>query len=110
MSMHNPIIPADGRPLSLVGAFIRRTSLDRASLVAADLTRADLTGATARGADFKDAILKKTVLRGVDLTDAKNLRIGQLAQAIIDEQTILPDYIDRAALKQKMRASRGKLL
>lgn len=104
MSMHNPIFPADGCPLSLVGAFIRRTSLDRAILVAVDLNRTDLTGATARDADFEDAILKKTVLRGVGLTGAKNLRLEQLAQSIIDEHTILPDYIDRAALKQKMRA------
>jgi len=76
----------------------------------ADLSRADLTGATARGADFRGAVLKKTILKGVDMTDAKNLTLDQLAEAVIDESTRLPEYIDRAILKQRMKASRGKLL
>jgi len=110
MSVHNPIVPSDGRSLRLVGAFIRRTNLDRASLRGADLSKADLTGATARGADFKGAVLKKTVLKGVDMTGAKNLTLDQLAEAVIDENTRLPECIDRAALTQKMRARREKLL
>lgn len=110
MSVYNPIIPPDGRSLRLVGAFIRRTNLDRASLKDADLSRADLTGATARDADFKGAVLKKTILKGVDMTGAKNLTVDQLAGSVIDETTRLPEYIDRAALKQRMRAGRGKLL
>ena len=92
------IDPGDGLPLRLVGAFIRRTDLSGALLCGADLTRADLTGAVARGADFKDAILKGTILRGTDLTDARNLTVTQLAEAIIDERTMLPDYIDRESI------------
>lgn len=110
MSVYKPIIPSDGRSLRLVGAFIRRTNLDRASLRGADLSRADLTGATARDADFKGAVLEKTILKGVDMTGAKNLSVEQLAEAVIDENTRLPEYIDRAVLKQRMRTSRGKLL
>lgn len=104
-----PIQPDDGLPLRLIGAFIRRTDLTGANLEGADLTRADMSNAIARSANFKNAKLKKTVLRGTDLTDAKNLTVAQLAEAIVDETTVLPDYIDRAALKRAQRASGGKL-
>lgn len=97
-------------PLNLSGAFIRRTTLDRAVLVNADLTKADLTGASIRDANLKGARLKKAILNGADLTGAMNLTLGQLAEAVIDDDTRLPDYIDRAALKQRMRSRRGKLL
>lgn len=100
----------DNMPLDLSGAFIRRTVLDRASLVNANLTKADLTGASVRDANLSGARLKKTVLNGADLTGARNVTLDQLAEALIDDNTKLPDYIDRAALKQRMRASRGKLL
>jgi len=109
-TLRTAIMPNDGKPLALRGAFIRRTRLDGALLVGADLSRADMTGASAREADFKDAKLLKTVLRGTDLTGAKNLTVSQLSEAIIDEHTKLPDYIDRRAVKQAQRANRGKLL
>jgi len=98
------IEPEDGLPLRLVGAFIRRTDLSHALLCGADLTRADLTGAMARGADFNGAILDGTILRGTDLTGARNLTPAQLAAAIIDDATILPDYIDRGEI-QRARAA-----
>jgi len=98
------------QPLNLERAFIRRTTLDRANLVGANLTRADMTGASARGADFRDAKLKKTILHGADLTDAKNLTIAQLAEALINDETRLPDYIDRGAVKRRQHAQSGKLL
>jgi len=87
------IVPDDGKPLNLEGAFIRRTVLDHASLVGANLTRANMTGVSARGADFKGAILNGTILKGADLSGAKNLTHLQLANAIVDETTILPDYL-----------------
>ena len=86
------------RPLSLAGAFVRRTDLSRANLRRANLAEADLMRATARGADFKDAVLHGTLLRGTKLTDARNLTLDQLAGAIIDDATILTAYVDRAAL------------
>lgn len=101
---------ASNRPLDLSHAFIRRTSLDGASLVNANLTKADLTGASLRNADLRGAKLSKTRLEGADLTGAANLTLDQLAEASIDADTKLPDYIDRSTLKQKMRARRGKLL
>jgi uncharacterized protein YjbI with pentapeptide repeats len=85
------------RPVSLAGAFIRRTDLSFANLQRANLARADLTNAIARGANFLDANLDGTILRGTDPTDARNLTLDQLGTAIIDEMTVLPHYIDRAA-------------
>jgi uncharacterized protein YjbI with pentapeptide repeats len=110
MTASQAIIPPDGKPLNLTGAFIRRTDLTSAVLTRANLTRADLSFAIARGADFADAKLSGTILRGTDLTEARNLTVEQLAEAVIDEDTKLPDYIDRAAVKRLQRAKRGKLL
>lgn len=93
----SPAKPIDvgDQPLNLQGAFIRRTTLDHASLKGANLSRADLSNASARFADFTDAILAGTILRGTDLTGA-NITRDQLALAITDERTILPDHLRRA--------------
>jgi uncharacterized protein YjbI with pentapeptide repeats len=84
--------------LDLHGAFVRRIDLSGASLREADLSGADATNANFRSADFAGAILRGTVLRGADLTGAKNLTIDQLAEATIDDLTILPKYIDRGKI------------
>ncbi len=52
----------------------------------------DLHGAFVRRLDLSGASL------GADLTEAKNLTLEQLAHAIIDSNTALPTYIDRAKL------------
>jgi uncharacterized protein YjbI with pentapeptide repeats len=98
-----PIEPGDGLPLRLMGAFIRRTDLTDANLEGADLSRADMSNAVARRANFKNAKLWKTILRGTNLADARNLTVQQLAEAIIDETTVLPEYIDRVAVIQAQR-------
>lgn len=82
--------------LNVHGAFIRRTNLSNANLRRADLSKADATGASFRQADFADARMAGTILRGADLTGALNLTEEQLASAVIDEDTMLPAYIDRA--------------
>ena len=87
------------RPLDIHGAFVRRTDLSGASLRGANLAGADATNAIFRDADFEDALLAGTILRGADLAGARNLTIEQLSAAIIDDQTILPGYIDRAKLR-----------
>lgn len=110
MNSRTAIVPPDGQPLQLEGAFIRRTTLDGANLTRANLTRADMTGASAVGANFKDAVLKKTIMKGANLTDARNLTLLQLAEALIDEATILPSYIDRSALKRFQRSKRSEHL
>jgi len=88
------------RTLDIHGAFVRRTDLSGASLRGANMAGADATNAILRGADFCNAILRGTILRGADLTDAKNLTIEQLSEAIIDDGTLLPSYIDRAKLRE----------
>ena len=55
--------------------------------------------------DFIGARLTRTILRGADLTDATNLTLDQLAEAIIDEHTKLPANIDRGELLARSRAS-----
>lgn len=87
-------------PLDIHGAFVRRTNLSGASLRNANLANADASGALFRGADFQDANLSGTILIGADLSNAKNLTVEQLERAIVDETTILPDYIDRSSLSK----------
>jgi uncharacterized protein YjbI with pentapeptide repeats len=79
--------------LDLSRTFIRRTDLSFASLVGANFTNADCSNAIFRGADFKNTILDGAILRGADLSGAKNLTREQIAKAIIDDRTILPDYL-----------------
>src|SRR4051812_21319465 len=88
--------------LDIRGAFVRRADLSGASLRGADISHADATNAAFRGADFAGAQMRGTVLRGADLTGAKNLTFEQLLESIVDDQTILPDYIDRGKLLQHM--------
>jgi uncharacterized protein YjbI with pentapeptide repeats len=86
--------------LDIHGAFVRRTDLSGASLREANMSQADATNAIFRDADFQGALLRGTILRGADLTGAKNLTVEQLSEAIIDDHTILPSYIDRARLRE----------
>lgn len=94
------------RTLDIHGAFVRRTDLSGASLRDANMAGADATNAILRDVDFEGACLRGTVLRGADLTGAKNLTIGQLSEAIIDDRTILPNYIDRAKLRETVSGGR----
>ena len=82
-------VPRDGIDLS--ETFIRRTNLSGANLERANLSGADCSNALFVGANFKDAILAGTILRGADLTGATNLTAAQIATAIIDKSTKLPD-------------------
>ena len=89
--------------VNLQGAFLRHTDLSNANLRRADLTQVDASGAAFRNSDFQDARLSGAILRGADLTGALNLTEAQLATAILDEHTRLPDYIDRQALGGRTR-------
>jgi len=62
---------------------------------------ADATNANLRGANLKGANLKGTILRGADLRDARNLTSEQLAEAIIDERTLLPSYLSSEDLPRQ---------
>ena len=93
--------------LNLEGAFIRRTNLSDADLSGANLSRVDASGALFRNSDFRGARLIGTILRGADLTGARNLTLAQLAEAVIDDQTQLPAYIDRRTLSGAVKADSG---
>lgn len=84
--------------IELPGVFIRRTNWGGANLTAADLSGADASNADFSNVNFRNAVLDGTILRGADLTGARNLTHEQLAKAVIDGATKLPDYIDRAKL------------
>jgi len=62
--------------------------LERANLSRADFRFVDFTGANLTDTNFKG-----TKLQGAILTDVQGLTWDQLDQAIIDETTILPDYL-----------------
>ena len=84
--------------VDIQGAFVRRTNLAGAILRGANLSNADATGAVFRDADFAGARLSGTILRGADLRGARNLTVQQLADAVIDDATLLPVEIDRAEI------------
>ena len=70
-----------------------------ASLRGANMAGADATNAIFRDVDFEGAVLRGTILRGADLTGAKNLTIEQLSEAVVDNHTKLPKYIDTTKLR-----------
>ena len=80
-------------PLNLEGVFVPRTNLSHANLERANLSHADCRFVDFTGAKMKDAILKKAKLQGAILTAVKGLTWDQLDEAIIDETTVLPDYL-----------------
>ena len=82
-----------GFRLNLEGARIPKTRLRRTNLKGANFRNADCRYVDFTGADFADAILEGTDLRGAILAEVDNLTWGQLDQAIIDETTVLPDYL-----------------
>jgi uncharacterized protein YjbI with pentapeptide repeats len=77
--------------IDLSGTFIRRTDLSNADLEGADFRGADCAFVNFRGANMRDAKLDGANLRGADFTGAHDLTRAQIATAIVDERTILPD-------------------
>ena len=77
-----------------------------AQFVGADLEKADLSGASLWFADLSRADLAGTILEGARLQASKlsavrNLTQEQLQKAELDEDTVLPDGIDRGTLTIK---------
>ncbi|MBM4436546.1 MAG: pentapeptide repeat-containing protein, partial [Actinobacteria bacterium] len=73
-------------PLDLSGTDLRGADLAGANLVAVRFDGADL-----RGAHLDHTDLAGAGLRGVDLRDARGLTLEQLAAAVTDAATRLPD-------------------
>jgi uncharacterized protein YjbI with pentapeptide repeats len=97
MTARPTIVRPPGFVVDLHGAFVRRIDLSNADLERANLAGTDATSAVFRGANLKGANLKGAILRGADLRDAKNLTWEQLSEAVIDETTKLPDYLEADA-------------
>ena len=86
-------------------SFLRGAKLLKYPIIAFNLYLRDaylkgayLSGANLRDTDLRDTNLIGTDLRGAklfgaDLSNAKNLTREQIAEAITDETTILPDYL-----------------
>ncbi len=87
---------ADFGRLHLEGAFFIGTNLERAFLWGAHLQRTKLGFARLEG-----SILEKAHLEGADLKDVIGLTREQLAKAIIDDKTILPDYLQEEPREAK---------
>lgn len=92
------------------GAHLMEAQLQKAVLIAAqvqdaDLENAHLEGAYLAAADLENAKLKNTHLQGADLINyptgkpyrpARGLTVSQLADAVIDGSTRLPDELRQA--------------
>lgn len=68
-----------------------QTDLRGANLVDAQLSKANLCGANLDGVDLSSARLWRTDLHHANLANTINLIPEQLAEAIFDETTIMPD-------------------
>jgi Pentapeptide repeats (8 copies) len=86
---------ANLREASLWQADLEGAYLWKANLEGANLTEANLEQANLEGSNLKGANLHQTNLVNADLRNAIGLTRQQLSQAICDETTQLPDYLDR---------------
>ena len=92
--------PLDLRGVRLTGGNLSKTDLAGFGFRNTDLTRVDL-----HGSNLEDARFDGAVMVGIDLSGVRNLSAVQLASAVVDETTILPDYLSlddiRAACEQR---------
>ncbi|HEU0159842.1 MAG TPA: pentapeptide repeat-containing protein, partial [Hyphomicrobiaceae bacterium] len=82
---HATLIEAD-----LTGAYLVQANLSHARLKGADLSGANLSDARLDHADLSDAELTAATLTGANLKDARNLTQAQIEQTYGDESTLLP--------------------
>jgi len=75
---------------NLYGSDLQGEDLQGTDLSFTNLRGANLMSAKLQTVDFLDADLRKAKLQKANLSKAKNLTARMLAQAIVDETTILP--------------------
>lgn len=80
---------------NLRDANLRGADFWGANLMEANLQGANLQGANLQGANLRGADLQGANLRGADLSNAVGLISMQLRPAMIDLNTILPDYLQK---------------
>ncbi len=81
---------------NLIGAYLRKANLSNADLSNANLREANLKETNLNGAYLNGAYLGSTNLTDTDLRGAIGLTHEQLKSAIINERTILPDYLKKS--------------
>ncbi len=122
---HTNLSASNLRNTNLSGADLQKANLKNASLQGANLTQvnlkeADLSGSNLQGTNLSGAVLQKAKLssanltganlsgvdlrsvdlRGADLREVKNITMKQLAQAIVDRRTRLPEGITFKQIEQ----------
>ena len=99
---HATLIEAD-----LTGAYLVQANLSHARLKGADLSGANLSDARLDHADLSDAELTAATLTGANLKDARNLTQAQIEPTYGDESTLLPPDLAMPARwrKDKLRPS-----
>lgn len=92
----------------LVGANLKNGNLQGAILAFADLTDCDLTGANLSGANLNKAVFENAILSGTNLRNAnmhganfesaQNVTWYELLGGRINDQTVVPNYLNEASL------------
>jgi len=77
----------------LQGACLKRANLQETNLQEANFQGANLQGANLRKANLHSANFQKANLAGADLSGTTNLTEKQIKFAILDETTLLPEYL-----------------
>jgi len=88
------LVHADFRGANLRHAHLRQTRLDSANLVGADLQEASLRLAVLRQANLLGAKMRDATLVGADLTGAQFMTRDQIASAVVDETTRMPEFLE----------------
>jgi len=79
----------------LQSSHMKNCNLSGAGMLESNLQYADLENANLEGAQFnEDVLFNQTNLKGANLVSATGLSSAQLAQAVTDKQTRLPDYLE----------------
>jgi len=106
---HATLTRASLRGAKLANANLIGAILTKVDLGAAILTEASLVGATLIGADLGLAILTETKLAAATLTEVKELRAWQLAEAEVTLDTVLDKALAQNAWVQaRIEACKGR--
>jgi hypothetical protein len=98
----------DLRLANLDRAHLERALLHGANLQGTFLWGTHLEGTKLRRVEMNGAIFGKTHMEGADLREATGLTWEQLADAIIDDKTKLPDYLKKQPPRPKRPEGNGE--
>lgn len=90
---HARLMKANFDGANLGQAHLKNADARSANFESADLSETNLDGANLRHANLRGANFCNASLRGADLRFARGLTPGQIYQAIVDSDTMLPDYL-----------------